>query len=347
MARFQVREQRFGSHPVTILSDPVTAAGAAIAHRGATLLSFTILHEGRLVALLDGFATPEELEHPQGARSWIMAPFSNRIADGSYRFQGASHQLEITQPKSRTAIHGLIRTEPFERIRTEETEEFSSATFSCKAIRAGRFPGYPFDVDVRVRFVLGERSLSMEIAGENVGSRPAPFGCGWHPYFKTSESGIDHLPLAIPAQGVIRVDDRLLPLDEQAAFRTLEEAPDLDFRPSRPTASRRLGNRVLDCCFYGLPTDADGLSRTSLTDPDTGLTLTVFQEGGLMHIFTGDTLPIRPRASIALEPVQYLTNAFNRPETRERIVLPPGETSVFRFGVEAGGPVSAQEAGGR
>jgi len=338
MARFQVREQLFGSHAATVLSDTVTGARAAIAHRGATLLSFTVLHQGGLVPILDGFATPEELEHPQGARSWIMAPFSNRIADGCYRFQGESHQLEITLPKSRTAIHGLVRTETFERIRVEETEEFSRAIFSCQAIRSRRFAGYPFDLDVRVSYVLRERSLWLEIAGENVGSQPAPFGCGWHPYFRTSDSGIDHLSLSIPAQGVIRTDDRLLPLEGQAAFCPLDEAPELDFRPSRPGTARGLGKLVLDRCFYGLSADDDGLSRTRIEDSRTGLTLTVLQQGGLMHVFTGDTLAIRPRASIALEPVQFMTNAFNRPEASERIVLPPGETSVFRFGVEAGAP---------
>ncbi len=347
MARFQVRESRFGTHPVTVLSDSVTGGRAEIAHRGATLLSFRVQHGGRPVDLVDGFATPEELENPQGARSWIMAPFSNRIPEGLYVFQGESHRLEITQPKSRNAMHGLVRTESFEPIRPEETGEFAAITLACRSLRSGRFPGYPFDVDVRVRFVLRERCLSVEIAGENLGSRAAPFGCGWHPYFRTSESGIDHLVLSIPAQGMIRVDDRLLPLEGQAAFCPLEEARDLDFRPSRPTTSRRLGKAVLDRCFYGLSADADGLSRTSLADPNTGLTLTVFQEGGLMHVFTGDTLPIRPRASIALEPVQFMTNAFNRPETRERIVLPPRETSTFRFGVEAAGPASAERAGGR
>jgi aldose 1-epimerase len=175
----------------------------------------------------------------------------------------------------------------------------------------------------------------MEIVGENVGARPAPFGCGWHPYFKTSEHGIVRLVLSVPAQGVIRTDDRLLPLEGQAAYGALEGTPDLDFRPTRPAASRRLGKAVLDRCFYGLSADPDGLSRTRLEDPDTGLTLTVVQEGGLMHVFTGDTLPIRPRASIALEPVQFMTNAFNRPEVKDRIALPPGQTSVFRFGVEA------------
>ena len=62
--------------------------------------------------------------------------------------------------------------------------------------------------------------------------------------------------------------------------------------------------------------------------------ITVFQERGLMHVFTGDTLGRRPRNALALEPIEVLTNAFNRPECRDAITLAPGAERSFRFGVE-------------
>jgi aldose 1-epimerase len=62
----------------------------------------------------------------------------------------------------------------------------------------------------------------------------------------------------------------------------------------------------------------------------------VFQERGLMHVFTGDTLARRPRGALALEPVEFMTNAFNRPECREALALAPGAERSFRFGVEVG-----------
>lgn len=52
-----------------------------------------------------------------------------------------------------------------------------------------------------------------------------------------------------------------------------------------------------------------------------------------MHVFTGDTLARDRRRSIALEPVETPTNAFNQAELADAITLQPGETRSFRFGV--------------
>jgi hypothetical protein len=69
----------------------------------------------------------------------------------------------------------------------------------------------------------------------------------------------------------------------------------------------------------------------------------VWQETGFMHVFTGDTLPRDQRASIAIEPVEVMTNAFNRAEFAAAIPLPPGQTRRFRCGVAlaAGAPSTA------
>jgi aldose 1-epimerase len=52
-----------------------------------------------------------------------------------------------------------------------------------------------------------------------------------------------------------------------------------------------------------------------------------------MHVFTGDTLARDRRRSIALEPVEVVTNAFNRAECVAALRLDPGDTRTFRFGV--------------
>ena len=71
-----------------------------------------------------------------------------------------------------------------------------------------------------------------------------------------------------------------------------------------------------------------------LRDPDTGDALTVRQSHGLMHVFTGDTLARDRRTSIALEPVELMTDAFNRPDCADAVVLAPGARREYRFGVE-------------
>ena len=78
---------------------------------------------------------------------------------------------------------------------------------------------------------------------------------------------------------------------------------ELDFRPRKGGKARPLGSVVIDGCFSRLVPDSDGWFRTWVHDPENDVRITVFQDQGLMHVFTGDPLPARPRQSIAPEPV--------------------------------------------
>ncbi|MGH8270121.1 MAG: aldose epimerase, partial [Steroidobacteraceae bacterium] len=83
--------------------------------------------------------------------------------------------------------------------------------------------------------------------------------------------------------------------------------------------------------------EPDGRIRTRLADPATGFQVTVWQERGLMHAFTGDTLKRDGRRSVALEPMECMANAFNRQEWADAIRLDPGAERVFRCGIEPAG----------
>ncbi|MFD8724624.1 hypothetical protein ACFV2H_43370 [Streptomyces sp. NPDC059629] len=109
----------------------------------------------------------------------------------------------------------------------------------------------------------------------------------------------------------------------------------MDFR-----TPRRLGDAVVDACFADLCPGPDGRIETVLTDPATGEELRVWQYGGYLHVFTGDTLARDRRASIALEPVEATTDAFNRPEHATALALEPGQQRQFRFGVRYAPPES-------
>lgn len=333
MRRFELAETRFGEFPSLTLTDTQKGGTLEIARQGAVPLRFQAPSPSGLWDITDGFATPEEMANGSGARSWFMIPFSNRIRDGRYRFRGKDHVLPITQPKTNTAHHGLLKQEPFEIAFTEEEDHAFLLVLQNQSLRPGNTPGYPFAMDVQIRFRFSHLDLGIEIRGKNVGDSPAPFGCGWHPYFRTGPSGIDHLQLAVPAAGTIQTDSRLLPLSGSQACVAFEDDPQMDFAPEK---QRALGDLVMDKCFYGLEADSTGFASTRLHDPTNGRTVSLRQEGGFMHVFTGDTLTTRPRRSLALEPVQFMTNAFNRPDCQENLSLGPGESSVFRFGVSAG-----------
>ena len=53
--------------------------------------------------LLDGYRADEPCTD---ARGQSLIPWPNRIGDGLYRFDGAEHQLALSEPAKRNAIHG-------------------------------------------------------------------------------------------------------------------------------------------------------------------------------------------------------------------------------------------------
>lgn len=334
MSRFIYSEGKFGKFETIILKDTALGTTAEIALRGATLLNYFIPVAGGLFNILDGYATPQELEEQSGARSCIMAPFSNRIEDGFYEFGDMQHQMINPVNPAREVIHGFARVINFNVKNVEPGDEGITLTLYTDQIRSNLFKGYPYSVDVEVRFTLSVDKLNVEITGHNKGEEPAPFGCGWHPYFRTSEKGVDHLILNIPADSIIAVDERYLPLKGNDAYLPVDEDPEADFRPCKDITKNVIGDREVNYCFASLKADNDGLIRSSIKDPENGLQITVFQRGGVFYAYSADGVKFRPRKSIALEPVQFMTNAFNRPELKDKLSLNPGSSVTFSFGVE-------------
>ncbi|HET9654706.1 MAG TPA: hypothetical protein VFP72_05090 [Kineosporiaceae bacterium] len=312
------------------LAGPGSAVDAVVALTGATLLRWQVPLAGRPVEVVDGYRDAAELDGQDGVRSGVMAPFVNRVADGRYRYGGRDHDLLPGRPAgSRVVYHGLLRSLPT-TVAELSTGDGHARVVLAASIRPGAIPGYPFGLDLRVRYIVTESVLALSITGHNPGPDPVPFSAGWHPYFTLGTPDLDELELTVPAATVIRTDPDLLPLPGAEAFAPVAEHPGLDFR-----RARRIGRSVLDVAFAELTPDADGLATTVLRDPLSGAELRVRQHSGLMHVFTGDTLARDPRRSIALEPVEVMTDAFNRPDCAASITLPGGRSRTFDCRVEA------------
>ena len=259
-----------------------------------------------------------------GVRNGIMAPFANRVADGRYSFGGRELDLMPGVTGERIIYHGMVRTLPWAVVSHEQTDDGERLVLSC-SIRPDLNQGYPFTVDVEVTYQLRAGSLDVDITSFNVGDAAAPFATGWHPYFRLPGAAqVDSLELDVPGKVRVMTDDRLIPLSGEAAYESV---------PNGRTTWEPLGDTVLDVAYSQLQTDDDGLARTVLRDPASGASLTIWQERGLMHVFTGDTLARDQRVSIALEPVEIMTNAFNRPDCAAALRLEPGTSRTFRFGV--------------
>jgi aldose 1-epimerase len=327
---FHITAAALGPARTVVITNPETRLCVVIAHRGATLLNWHTMIAGRPADVVDGYTTAAELLRQDGVRNGVMAPFTNRIAHGRYRFNDTEHQLSPhRQRPQQPPYHGFVRGLDMILRRASATAEHARLSFTTKAIRPGVFGGYPFAVDVHVCYLITRTGVHVEVTGHNAGDVPAPFAAGWHPYFRLGDAGIEGLELAVPASAVIQTGPSLIPYPGAAAYQPLNAGSILDFRRPRP-----IGTAVLDTCFAGLSPGPDGRCRTVLRDPATGHGLAVWQQRGLMHVFTGDTLTRDPRRAVALEPVEVMTDAFNREEAITDISLAPGQSRTFRFGAE-------------
>src|SRR3954452_20612194 len=75
---------------------------AVVTECGAALR--VLEHDGRPLVL--GWP---EVEQTASGRGQLLAPWPNRIRDGSYSFAGGDLQLPLSEPSRGNASHGLVR----------------------------------------------------------------------------------------------------------------------------------------------------------------------------------------------------------------------------------------------
>ncbi|HEY7836147.1 MAG TPA: aldose 1-epimerase family protein [Solirubrobacteraceae bacterium] len=256
-----------------------------------------------------------------GAHGAVLVPWPNRIGDGSYKFEGRHHQLELSEPDKRTAIHGLLRWVPWRALEHEPERVLVGARLHPR-------PGYPFDLVLGVEYALAAEGLTVTITARNVGASAAPYGAGQHPYLSPGAGTIDACTLELPARTLVLTDpERALPCGRE----DLDGGP-FDFREARP-----VGSSEIDAPFADLNRDPRGRATARLTGAD-GATVELWVDEGyrLLEVFTGDTLAhARRRTGLAVEPMTCPPDAFRSGE--ELIRLGPGESSVASWGVRLDG----------
>ena len=274
---------------------------AVIMQRGATLRSLRLA--GR--ELLWTFEADQEPRDYQGVQ---LAPWPNRIADGSYIFDGQTHQLPINEPDRNTALHGLAFDKLWELVDHDESSVTLQVVIEPE-------PGWPFTLAVQIRHGLSAEGLTVDVTAANQGSDGLPFGYGVHPYFAFP---LDELTLGLPFATELKVDpDRLLPIE------LIDVPGEHNYQAPRP-----LGEVVFDTAFTDPLTPRWEVTLTSSSH-------TVFVWGDSttpwVQVFTTPD-----RDAIAVEPMTCGPDAFNQGPTHEgRIVLAPGESTTCRWGVRA------------
>jgi aldose 1-epimerase len=267
--------------------------------------------------LIDGYG---EHEMCRSGRGQVLAPWPNRLEDGRYDFEGRSHQLSLSEPATRTAIHGLVRWTSWDPVTLEADRAVLEHQLRPQ-------PGYPFMLRMRVEYKLGETGLAVRTTATNNGGEPCPFGIGFHPYLTVGTPVVDTAILAVPARTVLRSNERGIPEGVGSV-----DGSAYDFRQPRP-----IGNTVLDNAFTDLERDQDGLARVHLRDPEGSSELTLWADDAFRYVmvFSGDPLPDVARRSVAVEPMTCPPNAFR---TGDGVVrLEPGGAFTCAWGLSPEG----------
>ena len=213
-----------------------------------------------------------------------MLPYSNRIRDGQFSYQGQSYQLDRAEQH---AIHGALRKRPWRVV--ESAADHLACEYDSRADGA---LNWPWPLLARISYTIEGLLLRSEISLTNAGDSPMPAGTGWHPYFNRLVAGAAP-QLTLPVT-------RVYP---DAAGDCLPDGPaialpaELDFRQARTLDP----DHRIDCCLAGLSGDC------VIAWPDADVKLTISASANCTHLVL-----FNPNASyFAVEPVTNANDAFN------------------------------------
>jgi aldose 1-epimerase len=231
---------------------------------------------------------------PFGMASFPLVPYSNRIGNAAFEWDGKIIRLAPNFPPEPHAIHGV----GFERSWTCAARTADSALL--KLIHEPD-AGWPWPFEARQRITIADRELILDLTAINRASRPVPLAFGHHPYFPQGGAR-----LTFRARGMWLVGEDGLPSER------VKPCGKFDF--SKPTP---VEHGDIDHCFTGWT----GPARIEW--PHQPLALEVNGSWSL----PGAVVCIRNGADgFCFEPVPHINNALNLDREPAMPVVAPGET---------------------
>ena len=217
---------------------------------------------------------------PFGMASFPLVPYSNRIGNGRFEWDGKRYALARNFPPEPHTIHGVGFERPWQ-VRARAADSVTLALYH----RPGA--SWPFAFEAQQRVTLSDGALAIEMSAVNLADRAVPLAFGHHPYFPRGGA-----VLKFRAQGVWLVGDDGLP--------SLLVKPFDKFDYSNATSVAR---GEIDHCFVGWDRMAE------IAWPDRRLAL---------EITASEALPcavVCIRSDIGgfcFEPVPHNNDALNR-----------------------------------
>lgn len=308
---FSIAQEAFGKFTAYQLKNVNSGESATIIpDAGGILNSLVLSKNGKKHELIDGSLTEQDLTSSGKAmyKSSLLFPFPNRIKNGLYSFEGKMYQLEPNDKEN--AIHGLFSDVAFTV--TKQEVKKAKVGLELKYSTDGKHPAYPFAITLTLLYELNKKGLNIWAEVTNNGSKNAPFGLGWHPYFKTG-SNIDELELWLPSHNLLPTNEQSIPLgkfSEDFMFNSFEA----------------LGPLELDNGYKLKGEAKQKLIKINDKIKDFEIEINLQRGYDYFQIYTPPS-----RNSIAIEPQTCAADAFNN--KLGLLVLKPGEKQLFNFAI--------------
>lgn len=296
---------------ITLKNDAANVTFAR--NKGLNILSFNVLVNGKQLPIMP---VSEQIELEES--SYVLLPYSNRIKDGRFSFNGNVYQLHSRHSYINAhAMHGDL----FHRRPINVTHNDSHITWHYDSRTAGDGDGedsnWPWAYTAEVTYLLDGQTLSATLTITNEDSEPMPAGLGWHPYFSrhlTREGELVELQFNV---------DRIYPdaNDNRMPSSAAEPIPDaMNFATATPLRPEQF----IDDCFTGY--DGNG----SIAWPESGVAVH-FSCKNVTHLVI-----YNPAGSyFAVEPVTHANNGINLHNDGDKtsgiVILQPKETLTAEF----------------
>lgn len=264
------------------------------------------------------------VEGPQAFQGQLLAPWPNRLAGGRYTFQGVEYGLEVDNPETGSAIHGLVHDLAWSPVDVHEDAVTLRLAFEG-------VPGYPFPLELTAHYRLSDEGLTVTLGARNTGEGDAPYGVGFHPYLTLGRpldelSARGGLTVSSDAGSSQPTDEHLIPAGPPVPV----SVSGFDLLPP----GRDLGDTVLDTAFTDLRRDDHGRAWIRLGGPEHRVALWAGTGYDWLQLFSADTLGgDAHRAHLAAEPMTCPPDAFN--SRTGLLVLSPGQSVEHEFGILA------------
>jgi len=155
---------------------------------------------------------------PYATAGFPLVPFSNRIGEGRFSWDGKPITLTRNFPPELHAIHGVGFERPWEVLSRANDSALLALLHRPDA-------GWPWAFEARQRITLTEDALTLDLSAVNLEVKAVPLAFGHHPYIPRSGAR-----LTFHAQGVWLPGQNGLPADpvKPAGFLDFSKGADVE-----------------------------------------------------------------------------------------------------------------------